>query len=217
MEDIFDNELELQEEQTDTQTTENVVELTDELAENHESETESVQDTEKSTQDKEKPKEDKLNPYEKVILAEMERRAKGEDGDMPDDNLAKGLADKGKDIHKCYEYVKAQAKKKAVNGCAMIEDAVVFGWAHHYYIEPKEVIDAELKPKSAPKTDTRPTTPAKGAEKPKKPVNPKDAGKNNPLLQKVGKGKKNAKQGNDKVYTKRVNGKTFTITEFLLF
>ena len=70
------------------------------------------------------------------------------------------MQSKDKNIQSCYEYVKAQAKKQAVAGCAMIEDAVVYGWAHHYYIESKETIDKEMK-KSAPKTEK------KTAEKPK--------------------------------------------------
>ena len=61
--------------------------------------------------------------------------------DMPNDNLANGLASKDKNIHECFQYVVAQAKKKASGNCAMIEDSVVYGWAHHYYIEPKAVID----------------------------------------------------------------------------
>lgn len=190
--------------------------------ENPAEEEESVEDTEESSENEnvseqtdQKPakKEDKLSAYEKVVLAEMERRA--EQGDTL---VADALKSADKNIHECWRYVTAQAKKQAVAGCAMIEDAIVFGWAHHYYIEPKAVIDAEMKPKPAPKTTTKPTTtPAKGAEKPKKPANPKDAGKNNPLLQSIGKGKKNPKQGNDKVYTKKVGDKTFTITEFSLF
>lgn len=221
MEDIFNTDLELQEEQTNTET-----EIIDDLpaddavlpTENPAEEEESVEDTEESSENEivseQKPKEGKLSAYEKAVLAEMERRV--EQGDTL---VANALKSADKNIHECWKYITAQAKKKAVAGCAMIEDAVVFGWAHHYYIEPKAVIDAELhpKPKDKPKSDTKATTPAKGAEKPKKPINPKDAGKSNPLLQKVGKGKKNAKQGNEKVYTKKVGNKTFTITEFTLF
>lgn len=224
MEEIFNTQSEIQEELTDTP--EIVEEGIDDLPaddavlpaeESGESE-ESVEDTEESSENEivseQKPKEDKLSAYEKAVLAEMERRV--EQGDTL---VANALKSADKNIHECWKYVTAQAKKKAVAGCAMIEDAVVFGWAHHYYIEPKAVIDAELnpKPKDKPKSDTKATTPAKGAEKPKKPINPKDAGKSNPLLQKVGKGKKNAKQGNEKVYTKKVGNKTFTITEFTLF
>ena len=221
MEDIFNTDLELQEEQANTET-----EIIDDLpaddavlpTENPAEEEESVEDTKESSENEivseekeQKPKkEDKLSAYEKAVLAEMERRANKDNDTL----VADALKSADKNIHECWQYITAQAKKKAVSGCAMIEDAVVFGWAHHYYIEPKAVIDAELHPK--PKNDTK-TTPAKGVEKPTKPVNPKDAGKSNPLLQEVGKGKKNAKQGNDKVYTKKVGDKTFTITEFALF
>ena len=118
--------------------------------------TEESADTEETPQDDTKEKKPKeLNPYEKVILAEMERRAQN-----GDELLATAMQSKDKNIQSCYEYVKAQAKKQAVAGCAMIEDAVVYGWAHHYYIESKETIDKEMK-KSAPKTEK------KTAEKPK--------------------------------------------------
>ena len=125
----------------------------------------SEENTEESADTEEKPQGDtkekkpkELNAYEKVILAEMERRAQN-----GDELLATAMQSKNKNIQSCYEYVKAQAKKQAVAGCAMIEDAVVYGWAHHYYIESKETIDKEMK-KSAPKTEK------KTAEKPK-PVN----------------------------------------------
>lgn len=116
-----------------------------------------------------KPKEQKISAYEQAILSEMERRAK--DGD---ELLATALRSKDKNIQGCFAYVKAQARKKAVNGCAMIEDSVVYGWAHHYYIEPKEVIDKELAPKSAPKADTatKPTHPAKADKKAKEKEKP---------------------------------------------
>ena len=118
--------------------------------------TEESADTEETPQDDTKEKKPKeLNPYEKVILAEMERRAQN-----GDELLATAMQSNDKNIQSCYEYVKAQAKKQAVAGCAMIEDAVVYGWAHHYYIESKETIDKEMK-KSAPKTEK------KTAEKPK--------------------------------------------------
>lgn len=114
-------------------------------------------------------KDEKPSPYEIAILAEMRRRA--DDGD---ELLNDALANPGKNIHDCFSYVKSQARKKAVAGCAMIEDSVVYGWAHHYYIEPKEVIDKELAPKSAPKADTatKPTPPAKADKKAKEKEKP---------------------------------------------
>ena len=141
-------------------------EITAEMpCEGEESVTENTADAENAIVSEEKPQGDteekkpkELNPYEKVILAEMERRAQN-----GDELLATAMQSNDKNIQSCYEYVKAQARKQAVAGCAMIEDAVVYGWAHHYYIESKETIDKEMK-KSAPKTEKM------TAEKPK-PVN----------------------------------------------
>lgn len=38
-----------------------------------------------------------------------------------------------------YDYIKKEAQKQAVNGCAMIEDEVVYGWGRHYYDEDGKV------------------------------------------------------------------------------
>lgn len=40
-----------------------------------------------------------------------------------------------KNITDMFRYIENQAKKRAVDGCAMIEDQEVFGWAVHYYDE----------------------------------------------------------------------------------
>ena len=40
-----------------------------------------------------------------------------------------------KSLDKCIQYITSQAKKQAKAGCAAIEDAVVYGWAVHYYQE----------------------------------------------------------------------------------
>lgn len=247
MEDLFNPQSEIQEEEL----TDNVVNI-DELddlpaddavlpAEESSDNEESVEDTEESSENEivseekeQKPtknakKEDKLSPYEQAILAEMERRA-NEDGDTL---VADALKSADKNIHDCFNYVKAQAKKKAVSGCAMIEDSVVYGWAHHYYIEPKSVIDAELnpKPKEKPKTDTKTATtpsPTKSKEKPKTETKPKKKGSyaDNPLLKSImeknkGKGKSKTITTNangDRVEeVKGGNGKIYKITEFSLF
>lgn len=207
MDELFNTtESELQEELTDTT---EIVEDTEESSENE------IVSEETADKSKEKPKkEDKLSAYEKAVLAEMERRA--EQGDT---RVADALKSKDKNIHECWRYITAQAKKKAVAGCAMIEDAIVFGWAHHYYIEPKSVIDAELKPKSAPNATTKPTTPAKGANKAdtKSTKGKKgDYSKIIPMPTKKG-GKKTETKTADKVTHKKVNGKVYTITQFALF
>ena len=40
-----------------------------------------------------------------------------------------------KNITDMFKYIEKQARNQAVNGCAMIEDQEVFGWAVHYYDE----------------------------------------------------------------------------------
>lgn len=87
----------------------------------------------------------KPNTYEALILEEMKHRA------TTDPLLAKGLESADKSISECFRYVTAQARKEATGNCAMIEDNKVYGWAVHYYIEPKEVIDKELAPKGGKK------------------------------------------------------------------
>ena len=46
-----------------------------------------------------------------------------------------------KSLDSCCKYIMSEAKKKAKGGCAAIEDAVVFGWAVHYYQEDSVVIE----------------------------------------------------------------------------
>ena len=51
------------------------------------------------------------------------------------EDMQEKLNNPNKSIDKMFSYVRSQAKKKAVNGCAVISDAEVFGWAVHYYDE----------------------------------------------------------------------------------
>ena len=91
-----------------------------------------------------------------------------------DEVLAGKYEKSGKDIEGCCKYIKSQAREKAQNGCAVIEDAEVFGWAVHYFDEemtaPKEdvackvettadpnVVRAKVEiPKPAPKPQPKP-------------------------------------------------------------
>lgn len=76
----------------------------------------------------------------------------------------------------CCSYIMSEAKKKAQNGCAVIADAEVFGWAFHYI---QEDIKAPEKKQSAKVSFTPPTpkaevpNPAPKAE-PAKPKKAKD-------------------------------------------
>ena len=50
-------------------------------------------------------------------------------------------------IKDCFKYVTEQARKQAVNNCAMVEDSVVYKWARDYYIEelPKKATKKEVE------------------------------------------------------------------------
>lgn len=60
-------------------------------------------------------------------------------------DMQEKLNNPNKSIDKMFSYVRSQAKKKAVNGCAVIKDTEVFGWAVHYYDE-EEVCDNAEQP-----------------------------------------------------------------------
>lgn len=65
--------------------------------------------------------------------------------------FAERLKTEGKSLDKCVNYIVSQARKQAKGGGAYVEDAVVFGWAAHYYQEddkdldlPKEKVHAKV-------------------------------------------------------------------------
>lgn len=103
--------------------------------------------------------------FENIIRDYLQSKA-SEDAVFGEKYRAKCSKDKDV-VAGCCAYIKSEAKKKAQGGCAVIEDAEVFGWAMHY-------IDEDIQePKSAPmaKVETATT-----AELPKKAVskpNPK--------------------------------------------
>lgn len=51
------------------------------------------------------------------------------------EDMQEKLNNPNKSIDKMFSYIRSQAKKKAVNGCAVISDTEVFGWSVHYYDE----------------------------------------------------------------------------------
>lgn len=62
-----------------------------------------------------------------------------------------------KAIDGCCSYIKNQARKEAQSGCAVIEDAKVFGWAMHYIDEniaaPAETAAARVEQLKAESLD----------------------------------------------------------------
>lgn len=52
-----------------------------------------------------------------------------------------------KSLGQMIEYIKTEAKKKATNGIAMIDDEEVYGWAVHYFDESNEKLKIETNSK----------------------------------------------------------------------
>lgn len=77
-----------------------------------------------------------------------------------DEHFKQKLLETDKTLEGCINYVKSEAKKVAVNSCAVVEDNVVYQQARHYFLE--DSINNEVKasqPKAAPKP-----TPQEGDE-----------------------------------------------------
>jgi hypothetical protein len=94
--------------------------------------------------------------FKQIIKAHLDKMA------QEDFAFAERYKNEKKNIDDCCKYIMSEAKKKAKGGCAAIEDAVVYGWAVHYYQEEN------VKVKEAPKAKV--VTPK--VEKPKeiKPI-----------------------------------------------
>ena len=74
-----------------------------------------------------------MTSFEKIIKEYLEKRAQG-DAVFAEKFIER--CNKEKDaIADCCAYIMAEAKNEAVNGCAVIEDDKVFGWAMHYFDE----------------------------------------------------------------------------------
>lgn len=77
-------------------------------------------------------KEEKLTPQELAVKRYLDEQSENDD-------CLRSFYIPSK-IKDCFKYITSEARKKAVNGCAMIENSVVYKWARDYYIEvlPKE-------------------------------------------------------------------------------
>lgn len=88
-----------------------------------------------------------MNTFEKIIKDHLEKMAQG------DAVFAQKFYDrceKEKDaIKDCCTYITSEAKKRAQGGCAVVEDAEVFGWAIHYFDENIQ------RPKGAPRAEVK--------------------------------------------------------------
>lgn len=92
------------------------------------------------------------------------------------DMLAEKINSGKKTLQGCWNFITGEAKKKAVSGCACIEDREVFGWATHYF-EEDSITECKTAPAVA-KTTTTKTPPTTKTEKkidpPKKKTKPVD-------------------------------------------
>ena len=90
---------------------------------------------------------------EEIIKKYLAQRA------LTDDSVARNMKKAGKSIKGCCDYIKKKAREAAKDNVAMIEDAVVFGWAVHYFDEDN--LQEDKKPVPAVKVIAKPETAAK--------------------------------------------------------
>ena len=83
--------------------------------------------------------------FKDIIKAHLDKMA------QQDFAFAERYKAEGKTLDKCINYITSQARKQAKGGGAYVEDAVVYGWAVHYYQEddkdlelPKEKVSAKV-------------------------------------------------------------------------
>jgi hypothetical protein len=99
------------------------------------------------------PKEKVMNTsFEEIIRDYLNNEAKNDPAFA--EKWDKRKANDNDAVKGCCSYIMAEAKKKAQNGCAVIADAEVFGWAFHYI---QEDIKAPEKKESAKVSFTPPT------------------------------------------------------------
>lgn len=91
---------------------------------------------------------------EKLVLNYLESVAS--------DSLIERINNGKKTMADCWAYIVSEAKKKAVKGCACIDDQTVYGWAIHFFEE-----DSIKAPKSTPsaRVDTANEKPTQKAKK----------------------------------------------------
>lgn len=63
------------------------------------------------------------------------------------EDLNEKFLNEEKNLKDMWEYIKKQAKEKAVNGCAVMEDEEVYGLAVHYFDETNEALGIKTSKK----------------------------------------------------------------------
>lgn len=82
------------------------------------------------------------NAYETAVLKYLEENAS--------DALVEKINSGQKTLQSCFDYIRGEAKKQAKGGCAMISDAVVYGWAVHFFEEDEIESEVKVKAKATP-------------------------------------------------------------------
>lgn len=65
----------------------------------------------------------------KLVADELIKRCETEPA------LIEKVLNEAKTLAECWDYIKSEAKKKAIGGAVAISDSEVFGWATHYFWE----------------------------------------------------------------------------------
>lgn len=102
------------------------------------------------------------NPYAQLICDHLIKRCRQDAG------FAEDVMKQDKAWHTCFEYIRDKARKEAANGCACIEDHIVYEWAEDYIRkaeEKKEPGKKSQKPgKNKPKSQEICTKPEENAQ-----------------------------------------------------
>lgn len=93
--------------------------------------------------------------FKDIIKAHLDKMAE------QDQAFAIRYNDKSKTLDKCIQYIFTEAQKQREGNCAAIEDAVVFGWAVHYYQEDNLKIDTNAQADVKHTAETKPIKPTK--------------------------------------------------------
>lgn len=108
------------------------------------------------------------NQPQELILQYLEQNAS--------ESLAERINQGNHSLQDCFDYIRNEARKQAVNGVAAIEDRQVYGWAVHYFEENGNPGDAPTDdaPKAYDVTGPKPVRIVREAKKEeKKPEQPK--------------------------------------------
>lgn len=99
--------------------------------------------------------------YEKMILNYLEENAS--------DELVEKINAGTKTMANCMTFIKGEARTKAMNGVAMIEDKEVYGWAVHFFEEDSiKPVNEPKRVETTPKVAAAPSKPEVKKAEPKK-------------------------------------------------